>query len=107
MSVAASPSYLKRCGIPDSPQALTEHDGIYFAFNGVSTLALWSFEGNEGFYIVMLRPRIIVNDIAAMLKYAEAGLGVVYIYIREIESLVSSEKLTPILSDLPSSQAIA
>jgi len=103
MSVAASRAYLNRCGIPDSPQALAEHDGICFAFNGVTNLAPWKFEGNEGAYTVMPKPRIIVNDIAAMLKYAMSGLGVVYLYTSEIESLISSKKLIPLLPGLPSS----
>lgn len=103
MSVVASRAYLNRCGIPKSPQALTEHDCICFAYDGVSTLAPWSFEGNEGTYTVIPKSRIIVNDIASMLKFAQSGLGIAYVYTSEIESLAASKKLIPLLMGEPSS----
>lgn len=103
MSVVASQAYLNRCGVPASPRALTEHDGICFAFDGVSQLAPWNFEGDEGTYTVMPRPRLIVNDIAAMVQYAQYGLGLAYIYTSEVESLIASEKLITVLPGLPSS----
>lgn len=97
MSVVASRAYLKRCGEPPSPQSLTEHDCICFAYDGVSKLAPWNFIGKDGNYAVAPRPRIVVNDVAAILRYAQSGLGVAYIYSSEVESLVASKKLISLL----------
>lgn len=103
MSVVASRAYLNRCGKPTSPQMLTEHDCICFAFDGISKLSPWSFEGKEGTYTVKPKPRIIVNDIAAMLRFAQSGLGVAYLYTSEVESLIASKKLISLLSGQPTS----
>ncbi len=101
MSVVASRSYLNRCGVPPSPESLTEHDCICFAFNGVGTLAPWTFIGKNGPYTVATKPRVVVNDIPSMLKYVQSGLGVAYVYTCEIESLVASKRLVSILQGKP------
>lgn len=98
MAIVASPDYLKRCGTPATPEDVTGHDGICFAFEGQSRLALWNFDGEEGPYSVMPKPRLIVNEVAAILRFAELGLGLAYVYASAAEPLVASKRLVPVLA---------
>ena len=88
MSLVASPAYLDRHGTPKAHGDLSAHEGICFAFGNSDRLAPWSFLGDEGAFSVMPRPRMIVNDLASMLQYVEAGLGLAYIYAETARHLV-------------------
>lgn len=97
MVIVASPSYIKLNGAPQTPEELLMHQGIFFAFNNAKRLAPWMFENDEGAYSVTPKPRMIVNDIVSMLNYAEAGLGLAYIYAAPAEPLIASGKLVKVL----------
>ncbi len=93
MSMVASPGYLKRRPAPATPGGVVEHDGICFAFGGSDRLAPWNFRAQNGTYSVMPKPRVIVNDLSSMLSYAEAGLGLAYLYSKPVKPLVTANKL--------------
>ena len=105
MSLVASRAYLDRCGTPKAPGDLSTHDGICFAFGSSDRLAPWTFQGDAGEFSVMPRPRMIVNDLASMLQFAEAGLGLAYLYAETARHLVESGKLICLLEgQIPSLQ---
>lgn len=105
MSLVASPAYLDRRGIPRAPGDLGAHDGICFAFGSSDRLAPWTFRGDAGEFSVMPRPRMIVNDLASMLQFAEAGLGLAYLYAETARHLVEGGKLVCLLGgQIPSLQ---
>ncbi|MGI9502324.1 MAG: LysR substrate-binding domain-containing protein, partial [Geminicoccaceae bacterium] len=99
MSIVASQAYLDRKGIPRAPNELIKHEGICFAFGGADRLAPWNFEGKEGVYSVMPKPRMIANDLRSLLNYAEVGLGLAYVYAETAAPLIASGQLVEVLKD--------
>lgn len=80
MSLVAAPSYLLQAPQLQTPTDLTKHSGICFAIDGSHQLAPWKMLGADGPYTAMPLPRIISNDVASILTYARAGLGVAYVF---------------------------
>lgn len=92
-SLLASPDYLDRIGRPETPNQLTEHDGICFAFSRSGELAPWNFKGREGVYSVMPKPKLVLNDFDSMLRFAQEGLGLTYIYTYAAAPLIKENRL--------------
>ena len=97
MSVIAAPEYLARAGRPETPADITAHDGICYAFGDAARLAPWSFEGPEGGYSVMPKPRFVVNDVTTVLRFSEAGLGLGYVYRKAAEPLIAAGRVVALL----------
>ena len=75
--LCASPAYLAQRGIPQTPQELTEHDGLCFML-GQDIDDRWSFwrDGQES--IVRVCGGHIANDGDVVRRWAVAGRGVAY-----------------------------
>jgi len=99
MSIVASPDYLRRKGLPKSPHDLVEHDGICFTFEKNGDLAPWNFLGDEGVYALMPKAKLVLNEIDAMLNFAESGFGFTYIFSYAAAPLIRAKKLVPFFDD--------
>ncbi|MCR9136383.1 MAG: LysR family transcriptional regulator [Alphaproteobacteria bacterium] len=99
-SLLASSDYLDRKGQPQSPHDLIEHDGICFAFANSGKLAPWKFNGADGIYSVAPKPKIVLNDFDSMLRFAEDGLGLTYIYTYAADHLVKEKRLISLFEGL-------
>lgn len=95
-SLLASPEYLDRLGRPQTPNDLIHHDGICFAFSKSGGLAPWNFKGKEGIYSVMPKPKLVLNDFDSMLRFAQEGLGLTYIYSYAAATMIKEKKLIPL-----------
>ncbi|WP_299166291.1 LysR family transcriptional regulator [uncultured Tateyamaria sp.] len=80
MTVVASQSYLERAGAPKEPQDILSHDTIGYAFGGSGQRAPWRFDGPDGGFVIQPDPRIVANDMRALMHHAAAGLGLTYVY---------------------------
>lgn len=72
--LVASPDYLARRGAPATPAALIDHDIVMAT--GAQLLTEWRFGPDDGGATVRLSPRLMVNDVEAMLMALRAGHGV-------------------------------
>lgn len=97
MSVVASPEYLKRSGVPKAPKDILSHAGICFAFDQTGQLAPWNFKGKDGIVTIMPKPRMITNDLQSALRFAEAGLGLAYVYAEAAKDLTADGRLLVLL----------
>jgi len=97
MIVVGSPRYLQKRGTPATPFELIDHDGICFAFDSADRLAPWTFKDESGDYSVTPKPRVIANDLNSMLRFAEAGLGLAYVYALPAQALIRQNRLISIL----------
>lgn len=97
MALVASEGYLARKGIPEKPKDILHHEGICFAFGGKDRLAPWMFEGPDGAYSVMPRPRMVVNDLRSLLSYASRGLGLAYVYAEVAEPFLAEGTLVEVM----------
>lgn len=94
MALVAAPSYLARVMKPKTPQDLTQHDGIQFAFGRADQLAPWTFiDGKGAPFTVSPKSRMVVNDLVSMIQLARAGLGFAYVYKRPALPHIQSGEL--------------
>src|SRR5262249_24895368 len=70
----ASPDYLKRHGTPASPAELVDHEVIFGYARSAGTE--WRFGPTARGPVIRVAPRLLVNDIDAMLLAAKAGRGI-------------------------------
>lgn len=73
--LVASPAYLARKGVPESPEDLAFHDALLHeqSFSEKSTLKLFKAGTTE---VVTLRGRVRIDSASGMLAAATAGLGI-------------------------------
>ncbi len=98
MVIVAKPSYLEGAKPLSSPQDVTLHDGICFAFGDSGNLAPWSFRTSSGPLTVMPNPRVVSNNVNSILRYAEQGLGLAYLFAATAEPALRSGTLIEVLS---------
>jgi DNA-binding transcriptional LysR family regulator len=91
--VVASPTYLKKRGVPQSPADLAAHDIV--AFEGLGATNEWRF--HDGGKPIRLEPRLIVNSIDASIAAAEAGIGITRALSYQVRTSVVAGRLTAIL----------
>lgn len=70
--LVASPSYLAGRGTPRTPSDLSKHNVIF----GAARPLEWRFRNAGRDQVVRLTPRLIVNDVDAMLLAVRAGRGI-------------------------------
>ena len=97
MAIVAAPQYLERAGPPKTPSDVSGHDGICFAVGNNGRAVPWLFEGADGPYAVAPRAHIVVNDLEAVLTFAEAGFGLAYVYRHAAEPALSAARLASVL----------
>jgi DNA-binding transcriptional LysR family regulator len=70
----AAPAYLARCGEPQTPQALRDHNCI--VYTGITAPHLWSFECDGREQTVHVRGNLHCNSSEAVREAVLAGLGI-------------------------------
>jgi DNA-binding transcriptional LysR family regulator len=86
--LCASPAYLKRRGVPQSPSDLTSHDCL--GFTGLASFPAWRLCQGATREAVVVSGSITSNDNEALLAAAIAGVGILacgdWLVSREIRS---------------------
>ncbi|MEH2493776.1 DNA-binding transcriptional LysR family regulator [Bradyrhizobium sp. AZCC 1678] len=95
--LCAAPSYLARCGEPNHPRDLVQHDCLTFATTGLS----WGFESRRGQINVEIKARLSANDSQLLLRAALAGMGIARLARHIAQPALSSGQLVPVLADYP------
>ena len=95
--VCASPGYLKKAGVPASPEDLSRHDCIAFTATTPS-VDRWTFPRRGArARLVAVRPRFIVNTGQAAIDAALAGLGIVRVLSYQVDRQVARGDLRLLL----------
>ncbi|TPM04868.1 LysR family transcriptional regulator [Mesorhizobium sp. B2-3-10] len=95
--VCASPAYLAGRGIPETPGDLEAHSCI--TFEGLGSLATWTFTVDKADFVVPVRSRLRVNTAEAAIDAAIAGVGVTRVLSYQIVAAARSGTLRPVLRD--------
>ncbi|TPK16782.1 LysR family transcriptional regulator [Mesorhizobium sp. B2-5-9] len=95
--VCASPAYLAGRGIPETPGDLEAHSCI--TFEGLGSLATWTFTVDKADFVVPVRSRLRVNTAEAAIDAAIAGVGATRVLSYQIVVAVRSGTLRPVLRD--------
>lgn len=91
--VCASPDYLGRRGVPQTPVDLVEHDCI--AFEGLQTYRTWPLGSPP--VPIAIRPRFSVNTADAVIAGAAAGLGIARMMSYQAAEPLVDGRLRPVL----------
>lgn len=92
----ASPAYLKRCGTPAAPGALTGHDCVTFA--GLPGGQRWTFKSRRnGRRNVRVSSRLSVNSADAAVAAAVAGVGITRVLSYQAQDALGGGRLLAIL----------
>jgi DNA-binding transcriptional LysR family regulator len=76
--VCASPSHVRRHGIPAVPEALVNHNCLQYAHQTTGASA-WEFKGSNGNYLVHVSGSFFTDSLAGLRKAALAGQGIIYV----------------------------
>jgi DNA-binding transcriptional LysR family regulator len=97
MAVVASPAYLKKHTVPQSPHDLTAHKCINVRLPTYGGLFVWEF-GKDGREVkVRVDGQIIVNNIALRVASALDGLGVAYMPEDQVFREIKARRLVRLL----------
>lgn len=103
MAVVASPAYLKKHTVPQSPHDLTTHECINVRLPTYGGLFVWEF-GKDGREVkVRVDGQITVNNIALRLASALDGLGVAYMPEDQVFRDIKARRLRATAGQLVSS----
>jgi DNA-binding transcriptional LysR family regulator len=95
--LVASPGYLAAHGTPLTPGDLAGHTTIVSVSRG--GLLEWRFRDAGRERVVRLTPRLMVNDIEAMLVAARSGFGVVRVLSYQVVEELMAGSLVRLLAD--------
>lgn len=98
MAVCA-PSYHDRFGVPHHPMDLPTHRCIGWRPVARNAPYRWEFAENGKEFKVAVDPEITTNDMALMIKLAEAGTGITFGMEQSFRSSVERGTLIPVLED--------
>lgn len=91
----ASPDYLSRRGIPQSPADLAAHDCI--AFSSLDAADTWRFVDASGEQMVEVHPRLVVNTAEAAIDAALAGVGITRVLSYQVADAFRVNRLQRLL----------
>ena len=95
--VCASPAYLRKHGVPETPEALRGHACIRFA--GVTPASEWRFRKGRRTEAVAVKARLVTNQVDAALRACEDGLGIGMFLSYQVAPSVAGRKLRYLLTD--------
>jgi len=95
--VCASPAYLAEHAAPKIPKDLETHSCI--TFEGLGSLATWTFSVEKADVPVPVRSRLRVNTAEAAIDAAIAGVGMTRVLSYQIVAAVRSGTLCPVLGE--------
>lgn len=97
MIVCAAPSYLKRCGVPESPEELGRHDCL--VFSDQPGPADWRFRSAGGRQSVRISGRLWANALDVLTAAALNGAGIVRAPSWQVADDLEQGRLQAILRD--------
>jgi DNA-binding transcriptional LysR family regulator len=101
--VLAAPAYLKKCGTPQHPEDLREHEWV--ALSLLPTPLTWKFVDNKSdSCTVHMKSRLHVDSPSSLLALLQQGVGISVMEEMSAQAAIKSGKLRQVLPDwsLPS-----
>jgi DNA-binding transcriptional LysR family regulator len=97
--MVASPDYVARRGLPATIEALQRHDCIRFRFRKTNTIYRWELMRDEQMVEVEVNGPLIVTSSISMASAALDGLGIAYVFARQVQADLDAGRLVPVLPD--------
>jgi DNA-binding transcriptional LysR family regulator len=101
MVVVGAPAYFAERGKPKHPRALLEHECINYRQISSRAIYRWEFTETTGKgardFSVAVPGRIITNDLASMVRAAQAGVGLAYVVESAVLEALKAGSLARVL----------
>ena len=101
LTLCASPAYLARRGIPQTPDDLRQHDCLAFAYpagdDWQSVARQWRLHGPEGEVEVAVSGPMLINSSAGLHQAARTGMGIVMVPDALVEQDLREGKLVALM----------
>jgi DNA-binding transcriptional LysR family regulator len=97
MMAVASPDYVARNGIPQTPDDLHAHACVNWRWPSDGSLYRWEFEENGREFEVSVDGPLIANDVEVVMQAALQGVGIAYTSHEWIEGWLEQGKLVRLL----------
>lgn len=94
--LCAAPDYLKKSGVPRTPEDLQRHECLVFAHTSMRTQ--WSFNGPKGSVTIPINGRFSTDSGEALRAAAIAGLGVILQPSELLAEDIQAGRLTRLLA---------
>ena len=99
MCMVAAPDYAARRGLPDSIEALQRHDCIRFRFRKSQAIYRWEVLRDGQLVDVEVGGPLTVSSSVEMAAAALDGIGIAYVFVRQVEADLAAGRLVPVLPD--------
>lgn len=99
MMVVASPAYLDRHGLPESPRDLQRYSCINFRWPTDGSLYRWELERDGEELEVAVQGPLIVNEPEVAVSAVLDGIGIAYLFDYQARDFVTAGKLVHLLKE--------
>ncbi|UKJ76035.1 LysR family transcriptional regulator [Azospirillum brasilense] len=99
MHLVASPDYLARRGVPQTPADLLQQTCLHYRFPNSGKLEVWALRQPPGEPELQLPTSMICNNIETRVCFALQGLGIAFLPDFAIREPLADGRLVPILTD--------
>lgn len=93
----AAPAYFAKHGRPRQPQDLLRHNCIRYRYIGSNRIAEWQFRSAKGIVSVDVKGSLVVNSTSALVRAAQDGLGIGWLFRANIADDLKSGDLESVL----------
>jgi DNA-binding transcriptional LysR family regulator len=97
--LVAAPDYVARRGLPASIEDLQQHDCIRFRFRKSNAIYRWELMRGEQMIEVEVNGPLIVTSSISMASAALDGIGIAYVFARQVQADLDAGRLLPVLPD--------
>jgi DNA-binding transcriptional LysR family regulator len=99
MCMVASPDYVERHGLPGSIEDLQRHDCIRFRFRKSQAIYRWEVLRDGQLIEVEVGGPLTVSSSVEMAAAALDGIGIAYVFVRQVEADLAAGRLVPVLPE--------
>lgn len=96
--ICASPLYLKKHGVPKTPQELLQHNCI--SISGAPQLRRWPFDTASGIESLEVHGNVNANNAETLLQLAATGVGIIRLTDVIVGDGIRAGWLVPLLEDV-------
>ena len=95
--ICAAPSYLARCGTPQTPDDLQRHNCLWIT--SLPALRRWPFDTEDGIRVVNVGGNVAANTAETVLQLAIAGVGITRLTDVIVGDAIGRGELVPVLTE--------
>ena len=99
LKIVASPDYLARCGVPETPDDLAQHQCLHQRSPSTGKIRPWPFARGERQGKIVLSERMSATAVDPLIELAIEGLGIACLPPFAIRSEIAADRLVSILDE--------